>query len=63
MKCKICKGNTTWDESYGLHEFIVCPNCFDVMLFNKFSGDLVKTMIYINEKGEKIRKKNKKKGK
>ncbi len=27
MKCVICKNKTTWDESYGYSEFIVCPRC------------------------------------
>ena len=27
MKCAICNEKTTWDESYGLDEFIVCPLC------------------------------------
>lgn len=27
MKCKICKGKTNWDESFGYTEFIVCPKC------------------------------------
>ena len=27
MKCAICKNKTTWDESYGYYEFIVCPHC------------------------------------
>ena len=29
MKCKICKNKTTWDESYGKANFIVCPICFE----------------------------------
>lgn len=29
MKCKICKGKTNWDKSYGYWEFIVCPKCHD----------------------------------
>lgn len=29
MKCKICKNNTTWDESYGKPKCIVCPTCFE----------------------------------
>ena len=27
MKCKICKGKTNLDESFGYAEFIVCPKC------------------------------------
>ena len=27
MKCAICNKKTTWDESYGLEEFIVCSLC------------------------------------
>lgn len=27
MKCKICKNKTTWDESFGRENYIVCPNC------------------------------------
>ena len=29
MKCEICKEKTTWDESFGRREFIVCPHCFE----------------------------------
>lgn len=29
MKCKICGKKTTWDESFGRREFIVCPHCFE----------------------------------
>ena len=29
MKCQVCKNKTTWDESFGLEEFIVCPKCHD----------------------------------
>ena len=28
MKCQICGKETTWDESFGKEEFIVCPHCF-----------------------------------
>lgn len=27
MKCKICKNKTTWNESFGRENYIVCPNC------------------------------------
>ena len=29
MKCAICKSKTTWGESHGYNEFIVCPKCLD----------------------------------
>lgn len=29
MKCQICKKKTTWDESYGKTNFIVCFKCFE----------------------------------
>jgi len=28
MKCAICNNKTTWDESYGRENFLVCPKCF-----------------------------------
>lgn len=27
MKCIICNNITTWDESFGPENFIVCPKC------------------------------------
>lgn len=29
MKCQICGKKTTWNESFGKEEFIVCPYCFE----------------------------------
>ena len=29
MKCQICGKKTTWDESFGKEEFIICPYCFE----------------------------------
>lgn len=29
MKCAICGQRTTWDESFGPKDFIVCPHCFE----------------------------------
>ena len=29
MKCKICKNKTTWDESFGGENFIICPTCYN----------------------------------
>lgn len=31
MKCQICGKKTTWDESFGKEEFIVCPRCFEAL--------------------------------
>lgn len=31
MKCQICHNKTTWDESYGKSNFIVCPICFETL--------------------------------
>lgn len=31
MKCQICHNKTTWDESYGKSNFIVCPVCFETL--------------------------------
>ena len=33
MKCKICKQKTSWDVSYGYEEFIVCPTCYNTILY------------------------------
>lgn len=29
MVCKICGRKTTWDESFGPAEYLVCPVCFN----------------------------------
>jgi len=34
MKCKICGKKTTWDESYGRPNFIVCPVCHKMIAEN-----------------------------
>lgn len=31
MKCQICHNKTTWDESYGKSNFIVCHVCFETL--------------------------------
>ena len=31
MKCQICHNKTTWDESYGKSNFIICPVCFETL--------------------------------
>lgn len=31
MKCAICKNKTSWGESFGYSEFIVCPKCFEIL--------------------------------
>ncbi len=28
MKCAECGKRTTWDESFGKENYIVCPKCF-----------------------------------
>ena len=28
MTCKICGNKTTWDESFGGENFIICPRCY-----------------------------------
>lgn len=37
MKCAICKKKTTWDESFGYIDFIVCPKCHDELVHH-FGG-------------------------
>jgi hypothetical protein len=32
MKCQICHNKTTWDDSYGKSNFIVCPVCFETLV-------------------------------
>ena len=59
MKCQICKNKTTWDESFGYSDFIVCPQCYKAIKM-KFKKDSLKTMDIILALGD-IRRKNQKK--
>jgi hypothetical protein len=56
MKCAICRRETSWDESFGYVDFIVCPKCFGE-IHKKY--DIVKTMDIIFMLGD-IAKKHKK---
>lgn len=56
MKCAICRRKTSWDESFGYVDFIVCPTCFGE-IHKKY--DIVKTMDIIFMLGD-IAKKHKK---
>ena len=35
MKCAICRNKTTWGESHGYDEFIVCPKCLERLSSHK----------------------------
>ena len=58
MKCQICGKKTTWNESFGKEEFIVCPYCFEElrrMTYLKKSEilDFVLAVGWIRERAKK----------
>lgn len=55
MKCKLCKGETTWDTSIGLENFIVCNDCWQE-LADLADISLYKMLSVVLEMG-RIRKK------
>lgn len=62
MKCAICKKDTTWDESYGYEQFIVCPICHNIIsheikLSRDLSADTITDLI-IFKLGDRVRKEN-----
>lgn len=59
MKCQICKNKTTWNESFGHDNFIVCPQCYQ-SIKTKFGKNDFKTMNIIFALGD-IRSENQKK--
>lgn len=59
MKCQICKNKTTWNESFGYSNFIVCPRCYEAIKI-KLRKDNFETMNIIFALGD-IRHKNQKK--
>ena len=59
MKCQICKNKTTWDESIGYADFIVCPKCYEAIK-HEFGKDSLKAADIIFALG-KIRRRNQKK--
>lgn len=59
MKCQICKNKTTWDESFGYNDFIVCPRCYEAIKI-RLGTDNFETMNIISVLGD-IRRKNQKK--
>lgn len=56
MRCNICKNKTTYNESYGYSEFIVCPKCFNEL---RYKYNFLDTMDLIFMLGD-IAKKHKK---
>lgn len=49
MKCSKCGNKTTWDESYGEKNRLVCPICFDKLL-KQNNNDVMKTLKEIFKK-------------
>ena len=49
MKCAECGKKTTWDESYGRENYIVCPKCHE-KIRRENNGNLVNTMKIIFQK-------------
>lgn len=39
MKCSICKCPTTWEESFGTHNFLVCEKCYYSLVNTIFEKD------------------------
>jgi hypothetical protein len=69
MKCKICKQKTDWDSSMGVREFIVCPDCFGEMVWEKqercnLSGSEARERVMnaIFTIGDQVKKVKKRKG-
>ena len=60
MKCSICKNKTTYDKSYGLDTFIVCPDCFNELA--KVNHDRFLTLDLVFKIGDIKEKAEKKKG-
>lgn len=51
MKCQICGRRTTWDESFGHENFIVCPKC-EYRLRQFFGKDWLRSIELIMCLGE-----------
>ena len=51
MKCAECGNKTTWDESYGRENYIVCPKCHE-KIKRENNGNVVATMKIIFEKSK-----------
>ena len=49
MKCAECGKRTTWDESFGGENYIVCPKCHE-KIRRENNGNLVNTMKIIFQK-------------
>lgn len=49
MKCSKCGNKTTWDESYGEKNRLVCPICFDKLL-KQNNNNVMKTLKEIFKK-------------
>ena len=49
MKCAECGKRTTWDESFGGENYIVCPKCFQ-RIKEENNGDSIKTLQIIFQK-------------
>lgn len=49
MKCAECGKKTTWDESFGMENYIICPKCFQrIRKENKI--DTIETLRIIFQK-------------
>ena len=58
MNCAICKKKTTYDVSYGMNNFIVCPDCFKkIKKFGNFTSietiEFILAVGRIQSEGEK----------
>lgn len=59
MKCQICKNKTTWDESFGYANFIVCPKCLDAIKikFGKDNSEAINIIFALGDIGRENQKK------
>ena len=41
MKCALCKKKTSWDNSYGLSNFLICDSCYQKLKKITQENDLI----------------------
>ena len=46
MKCDFCKKETTWDESFGPEDLIVCKDCFYTLCKKPLSTETALSFIF-----------------
>ena len=56
MKCDICKNKTTYNESYGHSEFIVCSKCFNELCYKYNFTDTMELIFTLGDIAKKHKK-------